>query len=122
MAGEALSLTVTIAEYEPGTSGLKPVVMVQKLPTARLGGQLLDSLKRLAPVPITAMPEMFSAALPVLVRFTVCVGLEVPAERLAKVMEDELRFAVGVAPVTLTAAQVTLAKAVLVDVVPLSET
>ena len=63
--------------------GLNPTVMVQKLPAARLGGQLSDSLKRFSPEPVRAIPEIASAEVPVLVRFTVCVGLLVPAARLA---------------------------------------
>jgi hypothetical protein len=68
------------------------------------------------------MFEMFKVPVPTLVRFTVWLGLEVPAVRLAKVTVDALRLAVGEAPVTLTSAQLVLAKAVPTDVVPWIDT
>jgi hypothetical protein len=58
---------------------------------------------------------------PGLERFTVCVGLEVPAVMLEKVREEALRLAMGADPTTLTWAQVALANGVPVEVVPLSE-
>src|ERR1035437_472402 len=96
--------------------------MVQKAPTKRLGGQSLDWVKRLTPVPARATLEILRAEVPVLERATLWVGLEAPAVMLEKSMEGALRLAVGAAPVMLIWAQVALANAVPVEVVPLSET
>ena len=64
--GEALSVIVMVAVKEPAITGVKLTVTVQLLPAARLAGQLFDSLKLFASVPDRIIPEMFSAASPVL--------------------------------------------------------
>ena len=65
--------------------------------------------------------EMVRVPEPGFERFTVCVGSELPAVMLGKVMEETLRLATGADPTTLTWAQLALEKGVPVDVVPLSE-
>lgn len=60
--------------------GVKLMLMVQLLDSVvagRLVGQLSVSLKSLALVPVKLIPLMFNAALPLLVRVTVCVLLVV---------------------------------------------
>jgi hypothetical protein len=69
--GDALSVIVMAAVKEPDVTGVKSPVIVQLLPAARLVGQLLDSLKLLAPIPDRATVEISSAVLPVLESVTV---------------------------------------------------
>jgi hypothetical protein len=69
--GDALSVIVMAAVKEPAITGVKSALIVQLFPAARLVGQLLDSLKRLASIPDRAMVEIFSARLPVLESVTV---------------------------------------------------
>src|SRR4029077_14453912 len=63
----ALSVTVTEALKLPVAEGEKVTLIVQVFPTARLGRQLSDSVKFVAFVPVTAIPEKVTVAAPVLV-------------------------------------------------------
>jgi hypothetical protein len=69
--GDALSVIVMTAVKEPAITGVKSAVIGQLFPAARLVGQLLDSLKLLAPIPDRVIVEIFSAVLPVLESVTV---------------------------------------------------
>ncbi len=62
----ALLTTETEAERGPAEVGVKVTEIVQLAPTATVVPQLLVSLKSAALVPVTAMPLIESAAVPVL--------------------------------------------------------
>ena len=63
-----MSLTVRVAKRAPLADGVKVTVIVQLPAAATLVPQLLVWLKSPGFVPVIAMPEMLSAALPVLLR------------------------------------------------------
>ena len=69
----ALSLTLRVPLRVPRAVGVKVRLMVQLALAARLAGQLLVCAKS----PLLVMPLMVSAALPVLVRVSVCAALVV---------------------------------------------
>ncbi len=78
---EALSATERLAVRVPVAEGVKVPEMVQLAPAASvlgLTGQVLVCAKSAALVPVRLMPVIESAAVPVLVRVTVCAALVVP--------------------------------------------
>ena len=74
----ALSVSFRLAVREPALVGEKVTLMVQEALTARLFGQLLVCAKSPALVPVMAMLLIVRAAVPLLVRLTVCAALVVP--------------------------------------------
>jgi hypothetical protein len=72
-----LSETETEAERTPAEVGVKVTEIVQLAPTATLVSQLFVALKSAALVPVTAMPLIESAAVPVLDRVSIWVALVV---------------------------------------------
>jgi hypothetical protein len=79
----ALSETETEAERAPAEVGVKAIEIVQLAPTATLVPQLFVSLKSAALVPVTAMPVIESAAVPVLDTVSLWAALVVPMFWLA---------------------------------------
>jgi hypothetical protein len=76
-----LSVTVSTADKLPLAVGLKTTSISQVAPALSVApddmGQLLVWEKSAAPLPVKAMLEMESAAVPVLVRVTSCGALAV---------------------------------------------
>ena len=70
-----MSVIVSIPVISPAAEGVNVTVMMQLAPATRLVPQLLVSENAAG---VIAMPVMFRAALPVLVRVTVCAALVVP--------------------------------------------
>ena len=70
--------------------------MVQEADTASVVPQVVVWANRLAPGPVNATLASESAVLPVLVTVTVCDALDVPAVRLAKVIDGALKVTMGV--------------------------
>jgi hypothetical protein len=81
----ALSVTLTDALRFPPAIGVKVTLNLQLAFTAREELQALVCAKSPAFAPVTVMFEIFSVALPVLVRVTVWGGLVVPMACCAKV-------------------------------------
>jgi hypothetical protein len=98
----ALSVIVIAAVFAPLAVGPKCPWMVQFAPTARLVPQVLANTNWDAPVPVTAMLVMVSAAVPVLVMVTVCEPLDCPTvtEPKARLAADKVTG--GVSPVPLS--------------------
>jgi hypothetical protein len=96
---KALSVMLTEAVRLPVAVGAKVTLILQLPPAGTELPQLLDSLKSPAFVPVTAMPVMVKAAVPVLLRVTACAALVVPRIWLLKVRLVELRLTVGPPPV-----------------------
>ena len=101
----------------PPATGLKVTEMVQFVPAATELPQVLVWEKSPAFVPVIVMPEMVSAALPVLVRVTVCAVLLVPDIWAGKVSEedDKLTMAPIPFPLRLTDCGLSLALSVKVS-------
>jgi len=82
------ALTLLAIETEavrvPLADGLKVTLMVQLAPAATELPQVLLWAKSLALTPETAMLEMFSVALPGLLRVAVCAALALPRDWLPK--------------------------------------
>src|SRR5690349_3539080 len=74
----ALSVIDMDAVRVPAAVGVKVTLMVQPALGATAAGQLLLCPKSVLLAPVTAMPVMFSCAVPVFVRVTGCAGLVVP--------------------------------------------
>jgi hypothetical protein len=74
----ALSLILMVAVSAPVDAGPKWPWILQFAPTARLAPQVLAKTNEEASVPVTAVPVMDSAAVPVLVMTTVCDALAEP--------------------------------------------
>ena len=74
----ALSVTETEAERTPAEVGAKLTEIVQLAPAARLLAQLFVCLKSAVLVPVTAMPLIESAAVPVLDNVSVWAAALVP--------------------------------------------
>jgi len=70
----ALSVNCRFAASDPPAVGVKTTETAQFAPGFTLLPQLLVCVKSLESVPLMAMPEIESAALPVLVRVTVRAG------------------------------------------------
>lgn len=101
----ALSVMVIAAVSAPVAAGAKWPWMVQLAAIARLVPQVLAKTKEEASVPVTAMLEIDSAAVPVLVMVTDCDALDEPTvtapnERL---VAERVTGAVGATPVPLNA-------------------
>jgi len=77
----ALSVTVRIPESEPPAVGAKVTEIVQLAAAARLAPQVLVSWK----LAVAAIELMVSAAVPLLVRVTVCAALVLPSLSALKV-------------------------------------
>ena len=75
-----MSLTVRVPFRVPVTVGVKVTLIVQLELAANVAGQLLIWAKS----PVAWMLVMFNAALPLLVRVTLCAALEVPTGWLGK--------------------------------------
>ena len=72
-------MIVTEAVRLPGAIGVKVTLMEQLAPAAtELPHVLLDNEKSPVFVPVTATLEIFSVAVPVLLRVTGCAALGVP--------------------------------------------
>jgi hypothetical protein len=96
--GEALSVTVIVAEKVAAEAGANAAVMVQLALAASEAPQVELSVKSAALVPPRTMPLMVNAAFPVLVSVAVCVAEVWPTVVLAKVSavaESEAAGAVG---------------------------
>ena len=89
----ALSVIVSVPERAPAAVGVKVIEIVQLAPIARLLPQVLISEKS----PETAIAPSVSAAVPELVRITVCTALVVPIVCDGKVRLVGESVAVGVA-------------------------
>jgi hypothetical protein len=99
-----VSLMVIAAVIAPAVVGAKCPWMVQFAPAARLVPQLLENANADAFVPVTVMLLMSRAALPVLVKVTLCEGLVDPTCKLPndKLVADN-DTVVGVTPVPVSA-------------------
>jgi len=75
----ALSATLRVAAKVAADVGANVTDMAQFAPAARVVPQVLLWLKLAAPLPVSEMPEMASAALPVFVSVADCDALVVPA-------------------------------------------
>jgi hypothetical protein len=73
-----LSAIETEADRAPAELGVKVTEIVQLAPTATLVAQLFVWLKSPALVPVTAMPLIESAAVPVLDKVSTLAALVVP--------------------------------------------
>ncbi len=91
-----MSVTATVPERVPVAVGLKVTEMVQLAPAATLEPQLFVCAKS----PVMEMPVMLKAALPLLVRVTVCAALVVFSTWLAKVKEAGASVTAGAGAVT----------------------
>ena len=74
----ASSLTCSVACRVANAPGVKVTAMAQLAPAASVPGQSVVRVKSLAAVPLTSMPTMTRAALPLFVRVTACGALTVP--------------------------------------------
>jgi len=92
---EALSATLTLADRDPDAPGVNVTEIEQEAPAASEAGQLDVSSKSPAFVPATDMPEIVSAALPVLVSVEDFAALVVPTVCDANERLDGLRDATG---------------------------
>ncbi len=101
----ALSVIVTAAERFPVTVGLKFTLIVQFAPTATLVPQALVCEKSLMFVPVIAIEEIESAALPPLVSVTVCAALDVPTSWFVNAREftDSTTEGAATAPMPVSA-------------------
>ena len=120
---EALSTALTEAVRVPTPVGVNVTVMVQSTPAAREAGHVLVSEKSPALAPVTDMPDIARAVLPMLVNVTDCEALVTPTVWLAKVrLGGEMltagpepvpvRLALCVLPATLLLLSVTVKVAV----------
>jgi hypothetical protein len=110
---------VTAPFRVPIAAGVKVTLRVQLAPAARLALHVFVSEKS----PLTVMPVMLRAALPLLQSVTVCALLHVPTACAGKVKEAGERLSTGAAtpvPVSLTVCVAGLALSVIVKV-PLLE-
>src|SRR3954469_23528995 len=99
------SVIVSVPLFRPALGGLKRTVIVQLAPAATLPagfGQVPPALVNPEPA-VTAMLETANAALPGLVVVAVCPAELVPTFCLANVSDDGVAFAIGAAPVPVTA-------------------
>src|SRR3954447_8173073 len=99
------SVIVRVPLFRPALGGLKRTVIVQLAPAATLPaglGQVPPALVNAEPA-VTAMLETANAALPELVSVAVCTAELVPTFCLANVSDDGVAFAIGAAPVPVTA-------------------
>lgn len=99
----ALSAKLSEAESDPLAEGLKVTETMQELLAASDAPQVVVSVKEVAFVPMMAMPERTTAAVPVLVSVTFCVAEDAPTAVEAKARLAVERLIVGVAPVPLRA-------------------
>jgi hypothetical protein len=103
----ALSATDSVALKLPVADGAKVTAIEQVADAASALAQLLELIaKSLAFVPPSVMPEIVSAALPLLVRVNVCAALVVPVVMLPKSAVAGVSAATGAAwaaPVQLSA-------------------
>jgi hypothetical protein len=96
---EASSVNARLAVRAPVPVGIKVTLAVQFALAARLDPQLLASEKSPGFVPLSATPEMFIVAVPVLVAVTVWAELVVPMTWLEKDKLDGERLITGAVPV-----------------------
>ena len=96
----------TAALRLPVAEGLKVTAMLQCAPAATELPQVLVCVKSFALEPVTLMPEIVSAALPVLVSVTLCAALVVPVAWLAKARLVGLSETTGLALETAMVASV----------------
>jgi hypothetical protein len=75
----ALSLTLSVAESLPAAVGSNVTEMLHEAPAAREVPQLFDDVKAAVFAPVRVIPEIVSAALPVLLSVADCAALFVPA-------------------------------------------
>jgi hypothetical protein len=80
----ALSATLTAAVKEPLAAGVKVTLIVQLPPAATLAPQLLLCAKSLGFAPVSAIPLILKAPLPVLLKVTVWAALVAPTAWLPK--------------------------------------
>jgi hypothetical protein len=73
-----LSVRVTVAVRAPLAAGVKVTLIVQLVPAATELPHVLVSAKSLALAPVTARLVTLKAALPVLLKVTVCAALITP--------------------------------------------
>jgi len=86
--GDASSVIVIAAMYEPVDAGVNSVTIVQLLPAATLAAQLLNSLKPVAPDPDIAMLAISNSLPPVLESVTSRGELDVPSATAPNATED----------------------------------
>jgi hypothetical protein len=91
----ALSATLTVAVKAEPESGVKVTETVQFVPAASVVPQLVVSAKSAGLAPARVMPEMVSAALPVLERVSVCGAVVLPTLVVAKVSVEGVSEAIG---------------------------
>ena len=91
----ALSVTVTAAVRDPVADGLKVTLIAHLAPAATLEPQVFVWAKSPALAPETAMLVMLKAAVPELVRVTVCAALVVATAWPANVRLVGDRLATG---------------------------
>jgi hypothetical protein len=95
----ALSVMLTEAVRLPLADGVNVTLIGQLPPAAAELPQVLVSEKSLAFVPVTVMLVMLKAALPVLLRVTVCAALVIPTGWLPKPRLVGKRLTTGAVPV-----------------------
>jgi hypothetical protein len=80
----ALSATLSAAVKEPLAAGVKVTLIVQLPPAATLAPQLLLCAKSMGFAPVSAIPLILKAPLPVLLKVTVWAALVAPTAWLPK--------------------------------------
>jgi len=100
---EALSVRPSSAVTLPLAIGAKSTMTRQLAPTARDPTQSFDWAKSVAPVPVKAIEETISGAVPLLETVTACAGLLLPLAVAGnvKVVSNMLTEGVGAMPVPL---------------------
>jgi hypothetical protein len=94
----ALSVIVTAAVRPPAAVGVKVAEMLQLPPAATLDPQVFVWPKSPLLAPVTAMLMMLSAAVPGLLKVTLCAVLDVPTFREANISAVGLSDACGTPP------------------------